>query len=308
MNNISLLISATSSILAASAVFADPEAANVDTSFVDAGAVRYAYRELGEGSGAPLVMVTRYRANMDDWDPAFLDALAKDRTVIVFNQSGIASSSGVVPETIAGMAEDVARFVTVMGYNEVDLLGWSMGGFTAQVVAINHPDLVRKAILVGTGPAASSDTPGPKEGVFDVATKAARDDGVTTYADGDRAYLFFSDEPKSAALAQASFQRIDSARRDNEPVTGQEVMAAQTAAIQDFWFNAQNDHFAGLSRISDPVLIINGDNDAFFTVGAQDVLLSQIPDAQLAILPAAGHGPQHQYPELVAQMIGDFLE
>ncbi len=283
-------------------------AATADTLFVEAGDTRYAYRELGDGTGTPLVMVTRYRANMDDWDPAFLDALATDRSVIVFNQSGIASSSGQVPDTIAGMADDVANFVSAMGYEEVDVLGWSMGGFTAQVVTINHPDIVRKTILVGTGPAASEDTPGPKDGVFEVATKDARADGLTTYADADRAYLFFSDEADSVALANASFDRIDAARRSDEPVTGPEVMAAQTAAIQDFWFNAENGHFAGLAGITDPVLIINGDNDAFFTVSAQEVLYTQIPDAQLAILPAAGHGPQHQYPDLVAQMITDFLD
>jgi len=161
--------------------------------------------------------------------------------------------------------------------------------------------------LVGTGPAASDKTPGPKDGVFDVATKPARPDGTTTYSDSDRAYLFFSDTGKSVDLARISFERIDAARRSDEPVTTPNVMEAQTAAIQGFWFDSSNHYFEGLSEIAKPVLIINGDNDAFFTVGAQEVLFSEIPNARLAILPGAGHGPQHQEPDHVAGLINTFL-
>lgn len=308
MRSWAIMTVASACWLLTTAAMADGEAARAQTMFVDAGDTRYAYRKIGSGGDTPLIMLTRYRANMDDWDPAFLDALAKERTVVLINQSGISSSSGVVPDTIAGMADDVANFVSAMGFAEVDVLGWSMGGFTAQVVAMNHADMVRKTILIGTGPAASPETPGPKEGVFDVATKDARSDGLTTYSDADRKYLFFSDEDDSIARAEASFARIDAARRDDEPVTGSKVTAAQTAAIQDFWFNPENGHFAGLAQMPDPVLIINGDNDAFFTIGAQELLYRQIPDARLAILPAAGHGPQHQQPDRVARMILEFLD
>ena len=285
------------------------EAVGAPTHFVEANGIRYAYRDLGaENPGTPLILITRYRANMDDWDPAFLDALAEDRRVIAFNQSGIASSSGSVPETIKGMAADVAGFAQGMGFEQADILGWSMGGFTAQAVAVDYPELVRKVVLVGTGPAASEYTPGPKDGVFDVALKPTRADGTTTYTDEDRAYLFFADDPKSMADAQASFQRIDAARRADEPVTDPVVMQAQTTAIQDFWFNAENGYFEALSSVQAPVLIINGDNDAFFTVEAQAVLFSELPNAQLAIYPAAGHGPQHQHPNAVAKMIDRFLD
>lgn len=285
------------------------QATETPTTFLEVGDVKYAYRDIApDAAGPPLVMITRYRANMDDWDPAFLDALAQERRVIVFNQSGIASSSGTVPTTIQGMAADVANFIGGMGLEDADVLGWSMGGFTAQALAIDHPELVRRLILVGTGPAASDRTPGPKDGVFEVATKPSRSDGETTYADADRAYLFFADDPYSADLAEASFARIDASRRADEPVTPPAVMEAQTAAIQDFWFNPENGYFAKLSAVEEPVLIVNGDNDAFFTVSAQAVLFSQFQDAQLAILPAAGHGPQHQHPEEVAGMIDRFLD
>lgn len=285
------------------------QSAETPTRFLEAGDVRYAYRDIAaENPGAPLLLITRYRANMDDWDPAFLDALAQERRVIVFNQSGIASSNGTVPSTIQGMAADVANFIQGMGMDEVDVLGWSMGGFTAQALVTDYPDLVRRVVLIGTGPAASDKTPGPKDGVFDVALKPTRADGQTTYADPDRAYLFFSDDPYSVSLAQASFARIDTARRPDEPVTQPAVMEAQTAAIQDYWFNPENGYFAKLSQVEEPVLIVNGDNDAFFTVSAQAVLFSELSNAQLAILPAAGHGPQHQHPEAVADVIDRFLD
>lgn len=278
------------------------------TQFVEAGDTRYAYREFGKPSSVPLVMLIRYRANMDDWDPAFLDALAEERTVIVFNQSGVASSSGRVPDTIGGMAADVAQFAGALGHDQIDVLGWSMAGFTAQAVSIDFPDLVRRVTMVGTGPAASDQTPPPNEGVFDVATKAPRPDGETTYSDEDRKYLFFTNEPSTREAALASFQRIDEARRKDEPVTGDAVQEAQTAAILDFWLKPGNGYFDKLKTIKQPAFIINGDRDAFFTVAASEILYQEIPNSRLAIFPMAGHGPQHQYPDLIADMIDLFLD
>ena len=103
-------------------------------------------------------------------------------------------------------------------------------------------------------------------------------------------------------------KRIDDARRTDEPVTSAQVKEAQTNAVQDFWFNAENGYFEKLTSITAPTLIINGDNDAFFTLRAQELLYSQVPDAQLAIFPAAGHGPQHQFPKRVARTISEFLQ
>lgn len=279
-----------------------------ETRFVEAEGVRYAYRSFGKSSRVPLVLMIRYRANMDDWDPAFLDALAKERTVIIVNQSGVSSSSGQVPTTIPGMAADVAKFIRALGFDSVDVLGWSMAGFTAQAITIDHPELVRRVILVGTGPAASDRTPPPGEGVFDVALKDTREDGQTTYSDADRQYLFFADHPRSLQLAEQSFTRIDRARRPDEPVTSPEVREAQTQAIQHWWFDSSNGYFDQLKTIRQPTLILNGDRDVFFTVTASDILYSEISTSQIAIFPMTGHGPQHQYPEEVAKMIDEFLD
>ena len=182
--------------------------ATAKTDYVSAGDVRYAYGAFGEGDCGPLVLITRYRANMDDWDPAFLDAQAAKRRVVVFDQSGIASSSGTVPTTIECMAADAACFLEALGHDEI-VLGWSMGGFIGRALLTDHPAIVRRAVLVGTGPAASARTPAPKDDVFEFATKAARDDGLTTYSDVDRHYLFFAGHPLSRKLATISMQWID---------------------------------------------------------------------------------------------------
>lgn len=283
-------------------------ASQAQTQFLQVGDNTYAYRSLGASSSVPLIMMTRYRANMDDWDPAFLNALASERRVVVFNQSGVASSTGTTPSNIGGMAADVAKFAGALGYEKIDVLGWSMAGFTAQAIAADFPDLVRRVILIGTGPAASDVTPPPKAGVFDVATKAPRADGETIYSDNDRAYLFFTDHPASLEYANASFERIDQARRTDEPLASAAVQEAQTAAILNFWLEPDNGYFKKLQTIRQPSFIINGDRDAFFTVEASNILYREISQSRLAILPMAGHGPQHQHPELVAGMINDFLE
>ncbi len=283
-------------------------AASVATEYVTLGETRYAYRSLGSKGGVPLICISRFRANMDDWDPAFLDALAATRHVIIFNQSGVSSSNGTMPTTIGGMAADTVVFAQAMGFDEVDILGWSMGGFVVQAMLMDAPDLVRRAVLIGTGPAASSATPGPKPAVFEVAMKGNREDGTTTYSDEDRALLFFADDAGSLERAEASFARIDAARRSDEPVTGAAEIQTQTTAIQRWWFDPGNGYFNRMGEIMQPVLIVDGDRDAFFTVAAQTVMFSQIQNASLALLPNAGHGPHHQEPAYVAQLIERFLD
>jgi len=183
-----------------------------------------------------------------------------------------------------------------------------MAGFTAQVIASDYPKLVRRVIMFGTGPAASEKTPPPKDGVFDVATKAPRADGQTTYSDEDRKYRFFTSDPSTIAAAQATFERIDRARRSDEPVTEDDVKQAQTSAILDFWLKPGNGYFDELKSIEQPAFVINGDRDAFLTVSASEILYREITNSRLAILPMAGHGPQRQYPELIVDMIDTFLD
>jgi pimeloyl-ACP methyl ester carboxylesterase len=112
----------------------------------------FAYRELGPRTGVPLVFLPHFTAVLDDWDPRVIDGIAAKRHVIAFDNRGIGASGGPVPETIDEMAADAVAFIRVLGYDQVDLLGFSLGGGVAQVITLEHPELVRRVILAGTGP------------------------------------------------------------------------------------------------------------------------------------------------------------
>lgn len=285
------------------------KAQNAKTEFVTAGNVKYAYRLVGKKTGVPLLMLTRFRANMDDWDPAFINELGKERPVIVFNNAGVASSTGEVPTTIKGAADHAATLAKALGYNEVDILGWSMAGFTVQVMAMDYPGLVRNMVIVGSGPGGSAETSPPaRPEVFGVATKTPVNSII--WEEPDHQFLFFAPDSEVGKKAvAASLKRINAGRRsDEEPVTTTTVMERQNQAIAAFWWEAKDDrYFQRLKEIKQPTLIVNGDRDAFFDLKGQWLLHREIPNSQVAIYPMAGHGPQHQYPKHCGEMINKFL-
>jgi pimeloyl-ACP methyl ester carboxylesterase len=122
------------------------------TQFVEANGIRFAYRRFGKAGGVPIVFNEHYLGTMDYWDPAVTDGLARDREVILFNNAGVSSSSGEVPTTVREMGANALAFITALGLSKVDVLGFSIGGFIAQEIALQAPDLVRRLVLVGTGP------------------------------------------------------------------------------------------------------------------------------------------------------------
>src|ERR1700761_7336155 len=131
---------------------AEYTAITVPTQFVEANGIRFAYRRGGKKGSLPLVFNQHFTGNLDNWDPAVLDGLAAEREVIIFNNAGIASSTGDVPATFAGMAKNAEAFIDALGLKQVDLLGFSIGGMVAQQIVVDRPDLIRKLILVGTAP------------------------------------------------------------------------------------------------------------------------------------------------------------
>src|SRR5512133_2137296 len=120
------------------------------TRYIEGRGIRFAYRRLGPSIGTPLVLLQHFSGNIDAWDPAVVNALAADRTVIVFDNAGVGRSTGQTPDNIAGMSRDAVSFFNLLGLSEVDLLGFSLGGCVAQLIAAEHGRLVRKLILVGT--------------------------------------------------------------------------------------------------------------------------------------------------------------
>ena len=124
----------------------------VPTEFVEANGIRFAYRRFGKKSGVPLVFNMHLNGNLDMWDPAVTDGIAKEREVILFDNAGVGSSTGEVPTTFAGMAKNAIAFIEALGLKQVDIFGFSIGGMVAQNIVLQRPDLVRKLVLVGTGP------------------------------------------------------------------------------------------------------------------------------------------------------------
>jgi pimeloyl-ACP methyl ester carboxylesterase len=275
------------------------DAVSVPTQYLDVDGVSYAYRRLGPAAPAdptPLVFLHRFRGTLDDWDPAFVDALAAHRTVILFSDAAVGSSTGAPAKDVDSKAANAAAFIRAAGFGQVDVLGFSMGGFVAQAIAIHHPDLIRKAVLVGTGPGGNPETDPHTDIVFDIALRPE-------YAFEDVRYLFFSEGRD--AETQASIDRIN-LRTDREPLVSLETIQAMGGLIMAF-MSGETGHFGLLSELRQPTLIVSGDNDPFFPVKNQWLLLRELPHAQLAVYPQAGHAPHHQHPAEVAAQVEHFL-
>jgi pimeloyl-ACP methyl ester carboxylesterase len=120
--------------------------------YAEGGGIRFAYRRLGIPGRPPVVFFQHFMGTLDDHDPALSDAFATDREVILFDNAGVASSTGTVPGTIEVMARDAISFTDALGLTTIDVVGHSMGGLVAQEVALARPDLVRRLVLAGTGP------------------------------------------------------------------------------------------------------------------------------------------------------------
>ena len=170
------------------------------TQFIEANGIRYAYRQFGAAAGTPLLFLQHFRGGLDNWDPKVTDGLAIDRPVILFNNAGVASSSGEPSDSVSGMARHVATFINAIGLSQVDLLGFSLGGFVAQQLALENPELIRRVILAGTGPQGGKD--------MDTFTpKVAENATQETPAVENFLYLFFSPSETGQAAGRTFWDR-----------------------------------------------------------------------------------------------------
>jgi pimeloyl-ACP methyl ester carboxylesterase len=273
-------------------------AVSAETKFIDAKDVRYAYREIGPKGGTPLVLCHRFRGTMDDWDPALIDALAAERHVILFDNAGVGLSSGEVPATIKGMADRAAQFITAMGFRKVDLLGFSMGGYAAQVVTLDYPELVRKLVLAGTGP-------GGGEGVQPAAPEVREISGRPVLGLEEFLDLFFSPSNASKGAAERYWERLHR-RADREPPLPQAGIEAQVTAIRA-WSQGEGSAFSRLHEIKQPVFVANGNNDVMIPTVNSFIMAQRLRDSLLIIYPDSGHGFLFQYPEQFARHTLEFL-
>jgi pimeloyl-ACP methyl ester carboxylesterase len=277
---------------------------DVVTSYQDAstrtiadGGVTFAYRELGPTTGVPVIFLTHLAAVLDNWDPRVVDAIAAEHHVITFDNRGVGATTGRTPDTIQAMAKDAVTFIRALGLNKVDLLGFSMGGMIAQVIAQDEPQLVRKLILAGTGPAGG-------EGIKNVTRISNLDTirALLTVTD-PKQFLFFTRTPTGRRAGKEFLARLKERTQDRDKKISLRSYAAQLKAIHRWGLQQPSD----LSVIGQPVLVANGDSDKMVPTKNSADLARRLPGSELVIYPDGGHGGIFQYHAQFAQQALEFL-
>jgi pimeloyl-ACP methyl ester carboxylesterase len=270
------------------------------TQFVDAGGLRFAYRRFGKPGGIPLVFNMHYMGTMDHWDPAVTDGVAKEREVILFDNAGISSSSGEVPGSFAEMGANAIAFIRALGLEQVDVLGFSIGGLIAQENALQAKNLVRRLVLVGTGPRSGES--------MDTGTPEGRQIFGATYAHPDDLWLrvHFKPSDASQAAGRRFLRRSQLRTGDRDPEVTEKAALAQRAAIAKW--GAKREHaWDYLQEIRQPTLVVNGSNDVIIYTINSYILQQNLPNAQLTIYPDSAHGSLFQYPALFVADVTRFL-
>jgi len=267
------------------------ERAQASTKFVDVNGFRVATRTIG--TGQPIVLLQRFRGTLDDWDPALVSALARERQVILFDSVGVGESEGEIPDAVEPMADFAASVIRSLDVGKADILGYSLGGFVAQVLAIKYPQLVRKLVLAATMPPGGTPNVGWSRAWLDTAQTPVPTPAIALS-------LFYTETDSSRSAGAASFGRMAS-----PPVyVSSAGMAAQANAISRF-ADGEDGWFARLKEIAAPTFVANGDSDGLFPAIDSAMLALEIPESRLAIYPDSGHGFLYQY---VERFSGDVLE
>ena len=271
------------------------------TQFVEANGIRFAYRRFGKTGTVPLVLNMHFMGTMDYWDPAVTDGFAEGREIILFNNAGVSSSSGEVPETFAQMSANAIAFIKALGLKQVDVLGFSIGGLVAQEITLQAPDLVRRLILVGTGPRSGES--------MDSGTPEGKEIFGATYANPDDLWLrvHFTPSDVSQAAGREFVKRFRLRSTNRDPEVSQAAALAQRAAIGRW--GAKRDHaWDYLKTIKQLVLVVNGSNDVIIYTINSYILQQNLPNAQLIIYPDSAHGSLFQYPQLFVRHVSMFLD
>ncbi|WP_406048638.1 alpha/beta fold hydrolase [Kribbella sp. NBC_00889] len=272
---------------------------DASTVTVDVNGVPFAYREVGTEGGVPVLFLHHLTAVLDDWDPAVIDGVASERQVIAFDNRGVGRSGGTTPDNVEAMADDAVAFLEALGLGTVDLVGFSLGGMVAQLVAQKRPDLVRRLVLAGTSPA------GGKGGANAGPLLQSAIQQATNQGKHPKHILFFSPTPTSQAAADAFLARLDERiTQDRDTPMTNESIGAQIAALAKW---EQGTSPAELATVTQPALVVNGDEDIMLPTINSFELAQLLPNAQLSIYPDAGHGGIFQHHDLFVQQTLEFL-
>jgi pimeloyl-ACP methyl ester carboxylesterase len=263
-------------------------------------AIEYAYRELGDGD-VPLVLLQHFRGNLDNWDPALIDALAAERRVVTFDNVGVGATSGTTPNTVEAMAHDAIAFLEAMGFKRVDLLGFSIGSFVAQEIALIRPDLLRRVVLASSAPQGAAGVHGwAPEVIGAVGTPETSPEGYLS--------VFFAPTKTSLEAGQEAAGRIFGGRTtDRDQPTTWETRQAQYDAVCT-WGIPNHSLLERVSAIDLPVFVANGDSDPMILPHYSYLLAGLLPNARLTIYPDSAHGFLFQHHSRFAADVHAFLE
>jgi pimeloyl-ACP methyl ester carboxylesterase len=261
--------------------------------------IDYAHRDLGEGA-VPLVLLQHFRGNLDNWDPALVDALAADRRVIAFDNVGVGATTGRTPSTAEAMAHDAIAFVEAMDLRRVDLLGFSLGSFVAQEIALIRPDLLRRVVLASSAPQGAAEMHGwAPEVIGAVGQRETSPQGYVS--------VFFAPTATSREAGRQAAGRIFGRTTDRDEPTTWQTRQAQYDAVCA-WGIPNHSLLQRVAAIDLPVFVANGDSDPMILPRYSHLLAGLLPDARITIYPDAAHGFLFQHHTRFAADVHAFLD
>jgi pimeloyl-ACP methyl ester carboxylesterase len=261
--------------------------------------IEYAYRDLGAGD-VPLVLLQHFRGNLDNWDPALVDALAADRRVVTFDNVGVGGTTGKTPNTVEAMAHDAIAFLEAMNFQRVDLLGFSIGSFVAQEIALIRPDLLRRLVLASSAPQGAAGMHGWAPEV--IGAVGAPETSPQAYLE-----VFFAPTTTSREAGQQAAGRIFGRTTGQDEPTTWQTRQAQYDAVCG-WGIPNHSLLLRVAAIDLPVFVANGDSDPMILPRYSHLLAGLLPDARLTIYPDSAHGFLFEHHSQFAADVHAFLE
>jgi len=258
----------------------------VPTDFIAADTIRYAYRRFGKAGKTPLLLLGYFNSNLDAWDPAVTNSLAKEHELILLDSAGVAASGGQTPATVIEMTEDCFAFYRAIGLEAIDIFGFSLGGMIAQQMALDHPELVQRLILLRTGPR------GGEGMTFTELSPGEQADPVTFLLGA-----FFSPTEASQSAGRQYLKRLESRKEDRDHPVSRDSAVAQLAAIREWGAIPKTQRFAYLKNIAQPVLIVHGNKDIVVTPINALLLTENLPNATLIVYSDSSHAAYSQHSE-----------
>jgi pimeloyl-ACP methyl ester carboxylesterase len=268
----------------------------VRTQFIDVGDIRFAYRRFGRRRGFPLLLLNYFAANMDDWDPKVTNGLAAEHDIVLFDNAGVASSTGETPSNVSAMTKDFVKFCRALDLRKFNVMGFSLGGMIAQQLAFEYPDMVRRTILLGTGPR------GGEGMTFTELSLDQLADPVTLLMTS-----FFTPSEASTAAGRAYVERLKLRATDRDAPVSMKSAGAQLKAIREWGAIPSSDRFSMLGKIRQRTMIVHGSKDIVVNPINAFLLAQHLPDALLVMYPDSSHGAASQHADVFLEHARLFL-